>query len=119
LSSTVVNDDAGCGRDCVYLGGIGRLADNATPGTAQDEMTGIAAALEKAFPNENTNVTVMVQTLQDRTVGSVQLALMVHAMGYDRRLVHQGLVAKQGMAGALIPDQKLAEDEVVSADLAP
>jgi predicted permease len=73
----VANDDAGCGRDCVYLDGIGRLAENATPEAAQDEMTGIAAALEKAFPNENTNVTVMVQTLQDRTVGSVQLALTV------------------------------------------
>jgi len=73
----VANDDAGCGRDCVYLDGIGRLSDNATPEAAQDEMTGIAAALEKAFPNENTNVTVMVQTLQDRTVGSVRLALTV------------------------------------------
>ena len=61
----------------MYLDGIGRLADNATPEAAQDEMTGIAAALETAFPNENTNVTVIVQTLQDRTVGSVQLALMV------------------------------------------
>jgi len=73
----VANDDAGCGRSCVYLDGIGRLADGATPKAAQDEMTGIAAALERAFPNDNTNVTVMVQTLQERTVGSVQLALTV------------------------------------------
>ncbi len=77
LWGPVRNDDAACGRDCVFLNVVGRLADRATPQAAQQEMTAIAAALEQAFPNENTNVTVMVQTLQDRTVGSVQLALMV------------------------------------------
>jgi putative ABC transport system permease protein len=77
LWGPVRNDDTQCGRDCVFLDGIGRLADDATPEVAQQEMTAIAAALEKAFPDDNTNVTVMVQTLQDRTVGSVQLALMV------------------------------------------
>jgi len=73
----IANDDGGCGRSCVYLDGIGRLSDGATPQTAQQEMASIASALEQAFPNDNTNVTVMVQTLQDRTVGSVQLALTV------------------------------------------
>ncbi|MGE0862723.1 MAG: ABC transporter permease [Vicinamibacterales bacterium] len=77
LWGPVRNDDTQCGRSCVFLDVIGRLADGATPQAAQQEMTGIAAALEQAFPNDNTNVTVMVQTLQDRTVGSVQLALMV------------------------------------------
>lgn len=73
----VANDDAGCGRGCVYLDGIGRLNTGATPQAAQQELTTIAGALEQAYPNDNTNVTVMVQRLQDRTVGSVQLALMV------------------------------------------
>lgn len=77
LWAPVRNDDAQCGRDCVFLNVVGRLSEGATPQAAQQEMTGIAAALEKAFPNENTNVTVMVQTLQDRTVGSVRLALVV------------------------------------------
>jgi putative ABC transport system permease protein len=72
-----VRNAASCGRNCVFLNVIGRLADGATPQTAQQEMTGIAAALERAFPNDNTNVTVMVQTLQNRTVGSVELALTV------------------------------------------
>ena len=40
------------------------------------------------------------------------------AMGHDWRLVHQGVVVEQGMAGALIPDEKLAKDEVVPAGLA-
>jgi putative ABC transport system permease protein len=73
----VRNDDQQCGRDCVYLNGIGRLAAGATPETAQQEMTAIAAALERAFPNENTDITVIVQTLHDRTVGNVRLALIV------------------------------------------
>ena len=40
-------------------------------------MASIAASLERDFPDDNFNVTVMVQTLHDRTVGSVQLALVV------------------------------------------
>lgn len=77
LWTPVANDDAGCGRNCVYLNGIGRLRDGATPQAAQQELTSIAAALEQAYPADNTNVTVMVQTLQDRTVGSVRLAMAV------------------------------------------
>ena len=73
----VRNDDEQCGRGCVYLNGIGRLADGATVEAAQQEMAAIATALERDFPGDNANVTVMVQTLHDRTVGSVQLALLV------------------------------------------
>jgi putative ABC transport system permease protein len=72
-----VRNATGCGRNCVFMDVIGRLADGATPQAAQQEMTAIATALEQAFPNDNTNVTVMVQTLQNRTVGSVELALTV------------------------------------------
>lgn len=77
LWSPVRNDDEQCGRGCVFLNGIGRLNDAATPLAAQQELASIAAALEQAYPNDNSNVTVMVQTLQDRTVGSVRLALVV------------------------------------------
>ncbi len=73
----VRNNDQQCGRGCVYLNGIGRLAEGATVEAAQDEMSGVAAALERDFPGDNNNVTVMVQSLHDRTVGSVQLALVV------------------------------------------
>jgi putative ABC transport system permease protein len=73
----VKNNDEQCGRGCVYLNGVGRLADGATAATAQREMESIAATLEREFPNDNTDVTVMVQTLRDRTVGSVRLALVV------------------------------------------
>jgi putative ABC transport system permease protein len=73
----VRNQDQQCGRNCVYLNGIGRLADGVSVTAAQDEMTAIAAALERAFPDANFNTTVMVQTLHGRTVGNVQTALVV------------------------------------------
>jgi putative ABC transport system permease protein len=77
LWTPVRNNDQQCGRGCVYLNGIGRLAENASPAAAQEEMTSIAGALERDFPADNYDVTVMVQTLHNRTVGSVELALMV------------------------------------------
>jgi putative ABC transport system permease protein len=77
LWSPIRNDDAVCDRGCVFLNAIGRLSDEATPQGAQQEMAAIADALEKAYPGANTNVTVMVQTLQDRIVGSVRLAMAV------------------------------------------
>ena len=73
----VRNNDEQCGRGCVYLNGIGRLANGATVEAAQGEMTAVASALERDFHGDNANVTVMVQSLHDRTVGSVQLALVV------------------------------------------
>jgi predicted permease len=73
----VRNDDQRCGRGCVYLNGIGRLADGISADAAQQEMTAIAAALERDYPDANFDTTVMVQTLHDRTVGNVRLALVV------------------------------------------
>ena len=73
----VRSDDQDCGRGCVFLNGIGHLADGASPQAAQQEMASLAASLEKEYPNDNFDVTVMVQTLHDRTVGSVRLALVV------------------------------------------
>ncbi len=76
LWTPVRNNDQQCGRGCDFVNAIGRLADGATATAAQDEMTAIAATLEREFPNANTDVTVMVQTLTDRLVGSVRLALV-------------------------------------------
>jgi putative ABC transport system permease protein len=73
----VRNNDAQCGRGCVYLNGIGRLADGVSVHAAQQEMATIAANLEREYPAANTDVTVAVETLHDRTVGNVRLALFV------------------------------------------
>jgi predicted permease len=71
------NDDARCGRGCVFQNGIGRLADGVGADAAQREMGAIAAALEREYPDANFDTTVMVQTLHDRTVGNVRFALLV------------------------------------------
>jgi predicted permease len=73
----VRNNNEQCGRGCVFLNGIGRLAPGVSVEAAQQEMRSIAEALERDFPNANTDVTVMVQTLHERTVGNVRLALSV------------------------------------------
>jgi putative ABC transport system permease protein len=73
----VRNNGEQCGRGCVYLNGIGRLADETSLQAAQDEMAAIAAALEREFPDANYDVTVMVQSLHDKSVGNVRLALLV------------------------------------------
>jgi putative ABC transport system permease protein len=72
----VRNNDEQCGRGCVYLNGIGRLADGVAVDAARQEMAAIAQALEQQFPDANTDVTVAVETLHDRTVGNVRLALL-------------------------------------------
>jgi predicted permease len=73
----VANDDAACGRDCVYLNGIARLAPGATIDSARAEMQAIARRLEDRFPDANTNVTVGLSSLHARLVGDVQRALWV------------------------------------------
>jgi putative ABC transport system permease protein len=73
----VRNNQQQCGRGCVFVNGIGRLADGVSVLAAQQEMAAIAADLEREFPDANYDVTVMVQTLQDRLVGNVRLGLIV------------------------------------------
>ncbi len=73
----LANDDAACGRNCVYSNVIARLAPGATVASARAELTAIAAALGTAFPASNTNVTVDLTSLTDRLVGDVRVALLI------------------------------------------
>jgi predicted permease len=77
LWMAVRNDDAACGRGCVYLDGVGRLSPGVATGSARQEMTLIARRLEQRHPADNTNVTAGLSTLQDQAVGSVRVALLV------------------------------------------
>jgi putative ABC transport system permease protein len=71
------NDDAACGRNCVYTDGIARLKPGVTVSAARSEMDAIARALEKSYPAANTNVAVGLATLKDATVGDVRPALRI------------------------------------------
>ncbi|MGE0043215.1 MAG: ABC transporter permease [Vicinamibacterales bacterium] len=73
----VRNDDEQCGRGCVYTNGIARLAPGATVDAARQEMTAIAASLEREYPQANADVTIHLTTLQERMVGGVRLGLVI------------------------------------------
>ena len=73
----VQNDPENCGRDCVYLNGIARLAPGVTVAAARDEMSRVASFLEQTYPESNTDAGLAVSTLQDHVVGEVRDALVV------------------------------------------
>jgi putative ABC transport system permease protein len=77
LYLTARNDDASCGRGCVYLSGVARLSAGVTPAQARRELKGIAAQLEVEYPSSNTNSTVQLATLHEETVQGVERALVV------------------------------------------
>jgi putative ABC transport system permease protein len=77
LWQPVRNDDTDCGRGCVYLDGVGRLADGVTLDGARREMQALAERLERDFPDSNTNVTIGVSPLQELLVGEVRTPLLI------------------------------------------
>jgi predicted permease len=56
---------------------VGRLAPGATFGVAQSELAGIAADLERTYPNDNEARGVHVESLNDVVFGPVKPALFV------------------------------------------
>ena len=64
-------------RSCGYLRGIARLQPGVPIATAQRELDGIAASLEKAFPDSNGGRGVNVVPLVEVAVGSVRTPLLV------------------------------------------
>lgn len=48
----MLGNSEGCGRDCVFMNGIGRLADEATPEAAQHETTANRMALGYRWEDE-------------------------------------------------------------------
>ena len=61
-----------------YLG-IGRLAGNATPALAAQELASIATALERTYPASNTGYRFDVQSLSERVAGSIRETLYLLA----------------------------------------
>jgi putative ABC transport system permease protein len=56
---------------------IGRLRDGVSIDAARTEIAGIAARLEKAYPETNTKVTMLVTRAQDLMIQGVRTALLV------------------------------------------
>jgi putative ABC transport system permease protein len=64
-------------RGAHFLDVVGRLRDGVTPAQAQAEMIGIAANLEKQYPDTNKDWSAIVEPLQSTGVRSVYAALLV------------------------------------------
>ena len=59
-----------------YLGGLARLKQGASIGTASADLNTIAARAEQQFPNSNTGWDTTLQGLQDAVVGEIKPAIL-------------------------------------------
>ncbi len=64
-------------RSCGYLRGVARLKSGVPASTAQHELDGVAAGLEKAFPDSNGGRGVNVVALDEVALGAVRTPLFV------------------------------------------
>ncbi|NNM34194.1 MAG: FtsX-like permease family protein, partial [Gemmatimonadetes bacterium] len=69
--------DPPCGRGCVFLRAVGRIADGATVEQLQAEATSVGRRLEQAYPAENTGVGFYINPLQDDMVASSSQSLWI------------------------------------------
>lgn len=69
--------DVATQRGAHYVSVIGRLRPRVSLDAATVEMKGIAARLEKAYPESNAGYTVSLKILKDQIVGKVRPALLV------------------------------------------
>jgi putative ABC transport system permease protein len=69
---------AGLGRERRFIRGVARLNPGGTFAQAQSEMSGIAANLEREYPNSNSGVGANVVTLEETVVGKdIRLAILI------------------------------------------
>ncbi len=71
-------------RGSHFLSAVGRLKPGATQGSAAKELKAIAARLEKAYPDSNTNFTAKVLPLKDQITRNFRgtLFLLLAAVGF-------------------------------------
>ncbi len=69
--------DPPCGRGCVFLRAVGRMADGATLEGVRAEATAIGTRLEQAYPEDNTGVGFWINPLHEDLVASASQALWV------------------------------------------
>jgi putative ABC transport system permease protein len=82
LWTTIAGDASGSSpvtnqRGAHFLRVIGRLKPNVTPEQAQSELTAIAARLEQAYPNTNTQRGLALEPTLAALVGDIRPALLI------------------------------------------
>ncbi len=77
LAPLQIDESNSCGRNCVTLRVVGRLAPSRTTSEAQAELATIASALEQAHPDTNVGHGIRVIPLADRVTGNVRTPLLL------------------------------------------
>ena len=103
-------------RSCGYIRGVARLRPDVAAATAQQDLDGIARALEQAFPDSNEGRGVSLVPLQDVAVGPVQTPLFVLlGAGVCVLLIGCGNVGSLVLARSIARQQELAVRRALGA----
>jgi putative ABC transport system permease protein len=101
-------DYAAASRGAHFFGTIGRLKDGVSLEKATAEMTGIAAQLEKQYPDTNTSWTVVLMGLRDSLVEQIRPALLLLMVAVGFVL----LIACANVANLLLAKMAAREREI-------
>ncbi len=83
LAPLAISESNTCGRGCVNLRVVGRLADGVTIDQAREELASLARALEEEYPEDNEGIGAYLEPLHSRVTGRVRtpLLLLLGAVG--------------------------------------
>src|SRR5215216_7876471 len=95
---TSVLRDPNRARKYHWMGAVGRLRAGVTPAQAQADLAGIAARLERAYPDANSGITAVVRPIRSALVGGARDVLLV-LMGAAALVL---LIACANVAGVLL-----------------
>ncbi|HKG95905.1 MAG TPA: ABC transporter permease, partial [Gemmatimonadaceae bacterium] len=95
---TSVLRDPNRARKYHWMGAVGRLRAGVTPAQAQADLAGIAARLERAYPDANTGITAVGMPIRSALVRGARDALLV-LMGAAALVL---LIACANVAGVLL-----------------
>jgi putative ABC transport system permease protein len=71
------NNDESCGRGCVLYAAVGRLRDDVRIERATAELASLATQLERAYPDQNSELALRALPLHDLLVGDVKRAVWI------------------------------------------
>ncbi|HET6208694.1 MAG TPA: ABC transporter permease, partial [Terracidiphilus sp.] len=108
---TTIHDRNGCrqSRGCYDLYGLGRLRDGVSLDTAAAEMKGIAARLQKEYPETNKGRSARLTSIRDAVTGDIRPTLLVLSSGAGLLL----LIAYVNVASLLLVRAESRKRETV------